>query len=440
MINSRSLARRLVLFVVGVIIGVLCAVAISSWWRMSTATPNLAAARTFQSSDKTTPASPRLDPEQPEVFIANISTASFRELHDVLSKLAPETYQRLIEQFRRLPPGKDTNAKIRAFFKAWGGLNAKAALAAAITLQPSEAKSIAVKAVISAADNGIASSLAHIINEWPPDTVSPGDRDYFLSQAATKWSRVDPVAASKFLDSSPFADSMEFLTARSSIAHNWAALDPVAAIAWEQAHTSGQVAVTGAISGWWEKDPNAAEVYAASHLDTFSDRANAATVAGLIAKQDRERAQQWVSQLANEQARGAAESVLVSQLAFNDPRGAAEWATTLPDDSRAGAIRNAVNVWTANDQTAAEQWVDQLSGELHDEALSGYALRISFKDPMTAANLAAGISDPTIRNQLLQSITGEWLRQSPHEATAWIQNSPLSDNEKRRLLAGGESG
>ena len=440
MINSGPLTRRLLLFVGGVIIGVLCAAAIGSLRRIGTATSNSTGARPPESADKTRAASPRLDAKQPDAFVANISTASFQELYDLLSKLAPGDYRPLVEQFRKLPPGKDTNAKIRAFFKAWGGLDATAALAAAITLQPSEAKSIAVKAVINAADNGTASSLAHTISEWPPGTFSPGDRDYFLSQAMTKWAQVDPMAAAKFLDSRPSADRMEFLTARSSIAHYWAAVDPVAAMAWEQSHRSEQVAVSGAISGWWEKDPNAAEAYAAAHLDTFSDRANAATVAGLIAKQDRERAQQWVSQLANEQARGAAESVLVSQLGFNDPRGAAEWATALPDDSRAGAIKNAVNVWTANDQPAAKQWVDQLSGDLHDEALSGYALRISFKDPLTAADLAVSISNPTIRNQSLQSITGEWLRQSPAEATTWIQNSALSDNEKRRLLAAGGSG
>jgi hypothetical protein len=440
MINRRPLTRRLLLFIGGVLIGLLCAAAIGSLRRMTTATSNPAATRAPESSDQTTPALPPLDPRQPEVFLANISTASFQELHEALSKLAPKDYQRLIEQFRKLPPGKDTNARIRAFFKAWGGLDAKAALSAALTLQPSEAKSIAVNAVINAADNAIASSLAHMINDWPTAVFSGRDRDHFLPLAVTKWGQIDPITAANFLDSVPSSNGMEFLTARSSIGHAWAAVDPLAAMAWEQAHRSEHVAVSGAISGWWEKDSAAAEAYAASHLDSFSDRSNAATIAGLIAKQDLERAQQWVSQLPDEQARRGAESILVSQLAMSDPRGTAEWATTLGDALRESAVRSAVSVWVASDQTAAKQWVDQLDGELHDEALSGYALRISFKDPLTAADLAVSISNPTIRNQSLQSITGEWLRQSPQEGTSWIQNSALSDNEKRRLLAAGGSG
>ena len=440
MINSRPLTRRLLLFVGGLIIGLLSGAAIVSLQRMRTATSEPATAPALELSDKTSSASSRLDANKPEVFVANISTAPFQELYDALSRLPPQNYQSLVEQIRKLTPGTDTNAKIRAFFKAWGSLDAKAALSAAITLQPTEAKSIAVNAVINAADNGIASSLAHTISQWPPGTFSPGDRDHFLSQVMTKWSQIAPIGAAKFLDSQTPADSMAFLSAQSSIAHNWAAVDPLAAMTWEQSHRSEHVASTGAISGWWEKDPTAAETYVASHLDNFTDRANAATVAGFIAKQDRERALQWVSQLPSEQARAGAESVLVSQLALNDPRGTAEWAATLPDDSRAGAIKNAVNVWAANDQMAAWQWINQLNGELHDEALSGYALRVSFKDPSAAANLAAGISNPTIRTQSLRSITDEWLRQSPQEATDWIQKSVLTDNEKRLLLAAGGNG
>src|SRR5437763_13433629 len=193
--------------------------------------------------------------EHPNILLGDIVTVPFQELYGVLSTLSPQQLNDLTAQLKTLPAGKDTNAKVTAFFKAWAHFDPIAALRAAAGFKVSEAKTTAVQSIITSADSAQARALAKQIQEWPADVLTREQRNSFLNSLLVKWSDLDPVGAAKFFDAMQM-DAMRFHPAASVIAQNWAAIDPSAAIEWARAHgdTQGfQGAMNGAINGWWSK-------------------------------------------------------------------------------------------------------------------------------------------------------------------------------------------
>ena len=56
-------------------------------------------------------------------------------------------------------------------------------------------------------------------------------------------------------------------------------------------------------------------------------------------------------------------------------------------------------------------------------------------DPEAAAQWAVSIGNETMRNSQVESILGNWLKNNPAGATAWINTSPLPDEMKTKLLS-----
>jgi hypothetical protein len=375
--------------------------------------------------------------EQPDILLGDIVTVPFQELYGVLSALSPQQLNELAAQLKKLPDGKDTNAKVAAFFKAWAHFDPIAALRAAGGFKISEAKTTAVQSVIASADAAQAKALAKQIQEWPADVVVREQKNNFLNSLLVKWSDLDPVGAAKFFDSMQ-VDAMHFHPAASVIAQNWAAIDPSAAIEWARSHsdTQGfQGAMNGAINGWWSKDHAAAELYVAARATDSAGRQMASTLASYIFSKDPERAREWVGQLPDVDTRRQAEHVLVIQMAVNDPQSASEYAATLPADVREVTLGGAIIYWAASNLAAAGEWIKGLNGPARDEALGAYSYNLLRKDPNAAAAWAATISDSKIRDKSLNGIATFWLNKDPAAASAWIQNSGLSAADKRRLLA-----
>src|SRR5213080_941964 len=174
--------------------------------------------------------------EHPNILLGDIVTVPFQELYGVLSTLSPQQLDELAAQLKNLPAGKETNAKVVAFFKAWAHFDSVAALRAAAGFKISEAKTIAVQSVITSADATQAKALAKQIQEWPADFLTREQRNGFLNSLLVKWSDLDPVGAAKFFDTMQ-VDAMRFHPAASVIAQNWAAIDPSAAIEWARTHS-----------------------------------------------------------------------------------------------------------------------------------------------------------------------------------------------------------
>ena len=380
--------------------------------------------------------------EHPNILLGDIVTVPFQELYGVLSTLSPRQLNDLATQLKSLPAGKDTNAKVTTFFKAWAHLDPIAALHAAAGFKVSEAKTTAVQAIIASSDATQAKPLAKEIQEWPADATKREQRNGFLNSLLMKWSDLDPIGAAKFFDTMQ-VETMRFYPVASAIAQNWAAIDPAAALEWARAHSDVQGfqgAINGAINGWWSKDHAAAEQYVTVHANDSAGRQMATTLTSYIFSKDPERAKEWVGQLSDLETRRQAQHVLVIQMAVNDPESASEYATTLPPDVREGTLTGAINYWAANNLTAAGEWIKGLSGPPRDEALGAYTYSLARKDPNTAAAWAVTISDPKIRDKSLNGIATLWLHKDPAAASAWIQNSNLPAADKKRLLGLAPSG
>lgn len=385
-------------------------------------------------------ASPGFESESAtKLVLGDISKIPFQELYSVLSARPQSELMDAARQLADLPANHENAAKITAFFKAWAQFDAKGAVAGAALLKTPQARETALGAVVEGADANAAEAVAKAINEMPADSFLPNHQRGLVGRAASKWSGVDAPAAAHFLDTVPSTPGSFFDDAH-SIAQNWAASDPQAALAWAQQHDGSSAAMvhfatSGAIIGWWQKDPVGAEQYVASHLSTLADRQLAATLASQMYNSDPNRAIQWVNQLPDLEARRHGDMAVATQMAMRDGRAAAEWAANLPDDVRGSALSSTIGMWAQSDAAAAGQWVNTLNGELRDRALSGYSSVLANDNPSNALNWAGTISDPTIRTSSIDRIVRNWMQRNPADATAWVQQSALPADQKQRLLA-----
>ncbi len=428
--------RSLGFLFAGILIGLFVGYGLApSVRKTETSSGGTTAAALNQSRRERESSAPKSSVEENKIVLGDITTVPFQELYGILSSRSPEEVRQMSEQLKALPDGRETNTKIGVFFKAWAHLDAKSAFAAAATFKSPEARGAAIGAVIEGADPIAAGSLAQSLVALPADAFPTGQRPGFLGLVLSKWSQVDPVAAAKFLDTAATTDRA-LMGARVSIASNWAASDPQAALAWAQKSSEepgARFAVSAAVTGWWRSDPRAAEAYVASHLDALGME-TVMSLARQIFSQDPQRAKDWANQLPNVDARRNATSFVAMQLANSDPKSAVQWVLTLPDDMRDSAIPAVVSSWTRRDPEAAAGWINSLAGHARDQAVSAYGAALSNKDPNVALTWAATISDETMRNRSVQRIVTGWLRRNPADATAWIQKSTLPETEKARLL------
>ncbi len=374
-----------------------------------------------------------------KIVLGNITTIPFQELYSVLSSRPPSELIALARQLGELPANRESSEKISTFFKAWAHFGPKAALDAAGTLKASTQRESALGAIIEGADTAAAASIAKSISALPADSFTPHTQRLLVGKAAEKWSQTDPAAAAAFIDTIPNSPGSFFGDVH-TIAQNWAASDPASALAWAQRHDGSDaapihLAVSGAIGGWWQKDPRAAEEYVASHLNTLADRQLAATVASQIFNADPQRAMQWVSQLPDLEARRQADTIIAHQIGWTDPKGAAEWAAGLPDDVRSITLESAVSLWAQGNAAAASEWIGTLSGPTRDQATKAYSNVVANSDPANALNWATSISDPRMRDSSINGIVRKWMERDPAGASAWVQASTLSADQKQRLLA-----
>lgn len=374
--------------------------------------------------------------EADRIVLGDITTVPFQELYSVLSARSAKEMAELAAQLNDLPPGRETKTKINAFFTAWAHLDARAALMAAISLKTAEAKDAAISAVVRGADAIAAKSLVEVISQLPADALPAWQKTKSLTSALTKWSEVEPAAAAKFLDEFP-AQEREYLGARMMIAQNWAASDPAAALAWAAAQgdgREGKISMSGVISGWWDADPRAAEAYVVEHADTLGTQPLMQIISQMY-RQDPERAKQFANNLPTVEMRRTAASNIAMQMSFNDPKAASQWAATLPDDVRGRTLESVVSRWARNDSRAAGEWINGLNGAVRDEAVTAFSSSLGMSDPAAALTWATTLSDPTRRNAAVERVVTAWLRRSPNDAKAWIQSSPLPEEEKTRLLS-----
>ena len=430
-----GLATRSALIGVGLIIGFVIGWAASPSARK--------AGETSRVAENSGPASGRFASDSADasaaskIILGDIAKVPFQELYTVLSARSPAELAQIAQQLNDMPDNVETGRKIAAFFKAWAHFDARSAFSSAVTLKTIEARARALGSVVQAADATAMPFVARAINELGDESLPPDRKRGIVGNAATKWSEIDPPAAAKFLQSVT-AGAGKFFGDTSIIAENWGAIDPQAALAWAQeqdrGHSHINFATNGAIGGWWSKDPRAAEAYVAAQAGG-PNKQTAANLASRIANTDPERAAEWVKQLPDTEARRMANAAIAMQFSWKDPKGATEWALTLPADDRGYALSAAIENWSRADAQATADWVSGLPEPERDTAVVAYSGTAAYRDPAAALAWASTINDPGKRQKSTERIFSDWIHRSKDEATAWVQNSQLPEDQKAKLLA-----
>ncbi|MEO7168532.1 MAG: hypothetical protein ABI787_02490 [Spartobacteria bacterium] len=375
--------------------------------------------------------------EDEKILLGDITTVPFQEVYEILSRQGNAEVARLALQLDGLPASPQTSAKIRTFFKAWAQLDPTAAFATARTFHTPETRDTAIGSTIAGADPGAAGALAKAIADLPNEALPESKKSLLFGEAVQKWSEVDPAAAAHLLGETKLG-GMGFTMASYSVAQNWAARDPAAALAWAQAQRPmafGMNPVNGVVQGWWKKDPAAAEAFALAQIGTPLGKQLVPSLASQMAAQDRAKATAWASKITDQELRNQAYTVLASQFSFTDPKAASAWALTLPPEAVSGAVESAVSMWAQSDPSGAAHWIEGLTGTARDSAVSSYSSATAETDPAAATAWAATIADDTKRTSALRRTTSQWLDRDPAAARAWIASSSLGENVKTSLLS-----
>jgi hypothetical protein len=312
------------------------------------------------------------DAEQ-QVKLGDITSVPLQELTDVLAKKKPTDIAALARELDGGSGDRNT-AKITALFKAWAAIDPKSAAQTAVTLRNSSIRNAAVSATVESVAPVSAGAVADVLLHAADDASFP--RGVFLSKSLIKWSQADPAAAADILIS-PEAESawksandgrppvVVVTETFGTIGRNFASSNPGAALQWAQNIQDpdrAEFALHGTVQAWWETDQNAAETYVLSHVSEPSGAEMATTIARSLAAEDSDKARQWVDQIQNPEARMHAQCGIVLGLAPTNPAAAVNMAASLPSsEDQQAAFFVAMRQWLKKDSGAAQTWVEQSS-------------------------------------------------------------------------------
>ncbi len=380
----------------------------------------------------------------PKFDAASIATFP---LEDRIKRLkAMSTAERLTfaQPFHRLPEGGQSNAKINAFFMAWGAVEPVAALKEALTFSTMKTRTVAAEALAHGVTSESAASLARSLRAADEKQLGADEKERLLGLAIVKWSQKDAAGAAEFVAelypkaaarlAKPGAGDGNLLNTTRGVAMNWGAADPQAAVSWYRKEPVNYFALENAILGWWRKDAKAAAAYLGAHLKTAGDKRIAGLFAGPVADQDPKIALQWLPWVEGERAESAALLQIAGAWAERDQAAAAKWAASLPPEKGRNALALIAASWTQRDQKAAEKWVDTLKETRRDAALSGYISAIASRQPEKAMTWALKINDPKLRLRYTKPLAELWMKEDAAKAREWIKKSKMPESEKKTVL------
>ena len=295
------------------------------------------------------------------------------------------------------------------------------------------------------------------------------------------WASTDPANAAKYYAANPREFAMMGMMGggrgpmgggqgpASIIASEWARQDPAAALAWAGTLTTDQAqAMTAVIGAVAQSDPQKAASMLASMTSTDKTEAYA-TIATKYGALDFNAAQAWIRTLPAD-AQAAALASAIGGLANTDAPSAARQVALMPaGDARDGAVaivagdlarvdpqaaadfikqqdsekaqqnsmRQLMPTWVAQNPTAALAYANSFQdGSVRDSALQSYVMSNNTAAPADLVKIAETVTDAGSRDRAIGMAAGRWMREDPAAATAYIQQSNLSDNAKQRILSG----
>jgi hypothetical protein len=375
-------------------------------------------------------------------LLSNMASYSFSQLYALLADKSPNEIEALARQLAGPASDDATHEKLRLFFRVWTALDAKAAFKTAAAFPTRETQNMAIEAIVQSVGPSDAGSVAQMMIELPQGSIPA--LPSFLGRIIVRWSDGDPAAAAEFLRNSGAATIAkdgqgglgQAATTWNRVAESFGAADPVAAMSWAASIADRQrasLALQGALVGWSQKDPQAVMDYVTAHANLLDIQQAATALASDLASHSPEAAIKWLNQLP-QAVRWRALSGIAGTLAADDPAAAIRWAQTLSPNDQQSATELIISRGALKDPQTVATWINTMGGSTRDNALATFASAVTPQDPATAATWVETIENPSVRRWSAWEVVDHWMRSDPAAAQAWIQNSSLTDDEKRFLL------
>lgn len=270
------------------------------------------------------------------------------------------------------------------------------------------------------------------------DLGIPSWNDYQFLLAG--WAKVDPLAALAFLDGHTTTPSSSWET----VLTGWALDNPDAAIEWAIANIDGDKAswVAGVIGELAGRDLDRATSLIYRLPDSPGKRETRDTLNAILAaltKQDPDSMKEWVSGIPEGQLRAGAARRVAMRLAATNPQEVARWAETLDPESRLQANEELTQPWALRAPEEALAWAGTLEGKTLHNIAEKITPAVAAKNPQLATQwLSQFDGDPAFDPARLR-LAKHCSRKTPAQAADWIgriTDVATGEREFHRILDG----
>ncbi|HSH39475.1 MAG TPA: hypothetical protein VK993_11885 [Chthoniobacterales bacterium] len=389
---------------------------------------------------------PATDQAPQHTTMRNMAMVPFTQLYDILRSASQEQLGAWAQDLERMPRGPKQRAAVAAFFKSLVQVDHRAAIEAVLHAQNLVARDVAIEAMMKAAPESIWADLA----EMTAQLAYPG-RGYRQDDLIKNWSRVDPVAASQFVEKHRFSAGVklrgEEFDRVVSLMSNWGEIDPAAARNWLEADASRQTAdaFRALVTSWGRVDRSGAIDYAVANADHPQfDEAIKELVYEFV-RSAKEDASRLLLLLPPRQAEAAVKNVadiinpreidpnLDRPPDYQRPPGeVARWMVSLPVELWRENIGVVAQEWLSLDPVSATAWFDQLDPNIRETAILSLCNARQSSPREEVLKLAWTIRDPRLREKALGRVARS-LRPDWEDAIEAINDLPFSDEQKAYL-------
>ncbi|MSU35074.1 MAG: hypothetical protein EXS36_08155 [Pedosphaera sp.] len=356
---------------------------------------------------------------RPSEFERKVSLA---QASRAISATDPERAMKLA---LKLGTGDLTLDALSQAFQAWCGQDL---IAAEQWLQAQPAGEIRRKSLAEFVRAAVTQDPA-LAARYLDSKASPEDRVEVGGFLAAQWGRLDPIAASAWVEGLPAGPARD--RALSQLLNAEAETDPAGTIqkvlhlpASLQKNALGMV-----FRAWQERDPDAAIAWLEQQpMSTLSEAISQDTLESLAERDPRSAARLLLSLSSLDRQVGWIDNIVV-RWAISDMPGAVEFASGLPDGTvKDKALRTVADWWSESDPKAALEFsVGLPDGEARRDILNNVVRIAASQGAQTAADWVQELPPGEGKDQALKSVAKEWSQQNPKAALTWIETLPAGE-------------
>jgi hypothetical protein len=408
---------------------------------------SIASNQRFSARDSSSLYKPLAEREQDRITVREIATVPFSELYDILKSASREQLLAWAADLERMPRGPRQRAAVTAYYKSLIQVDHHAAIDAVLHAKNLIARDAAIDAMMKAAPESIWADLAEMTGQLP--YPGRGAQDNLIPN----WSRVDPVAVSRFVEKHRFREGITLgddeYDRVVSLLNNWGEIDPSAARKWLEEDASRQTAdaFRAFLASWGRVDRAAAIAYAIANQQRPDFGAATNDLVYEFVRSTKEDASRLLLLLPPDAAKAALKNVadLTNPHEINPnidhppnyqrpPEEVARWMVTLPVELCRESIGRVAEGWLNHDDDSAKAWLTQLQPELRDVTIVSVCREAKARQISAQQVIEIGltISDPKLRDTTL----GEFVRtlaSTPPETLQVLDDLSVSAEQKAYL-------